>query len=137
MKRLRLLLCDDEPQILSWLQSVLEPDYDVIGTARDGQILIATAQVLQPDLILTEIDLPLMNGLAAVQELRAVLPACRVIFHTSRSEPDAIMAAFAAGAAGYLIKGTPSLRESIHTLVARVRDGGEEPIIHPSAHHMF
>ncbi|HEX7768320.1 MAG TPA: response regulator transcription factor, partial [Nitrospira sp.] len=88
MKRLRILLCDDEAQMLSLLQSVLEPEYTVIGTAEDGQALIAAAQALRPDLVVTDIDMPRMDGIEAVQELRKTLPDCRVIFHTSRDEPE-------------------------------------------------
>ncbi|MFO0707468.1 MAG: response regulator transcription factor [Nitrospira sp.] len=127
MRRLRLLLCDDEPLILTWLQSVLEPEFAVVGTAEDGDSLIAAAHALRPDVIVTEIDLPCLNGIAAVQELRQPLPACRVIFHTSRREPEVMAAAFVAGAVGYLIKGdAPSLRESIRTVVKHLRDHNEE-----------
>ena len=49
MKRLRIVLADDHPQILSLLQTLLEPEYDVVGTAEDGQSLIAAAQALRPD----------------------------------------------------------------------------------------
>lgn len=118
MRHLRILLCDDEPLILSWLQSVLESDYTVVGTAEDGHSLIAAAQALRPDLILTDITMPGLNGLDAVRELRRLLPKCRVIFHTSRSEPEIMAAAFLAGAAGYLIKGSSqSLVSAVHTVV--------------------
>lgn len=138
MSRLRVLLCDDEPQILSWLQSVLEPEHIVIGTAQNGHALIAAAQVLRPDLILTEIDLPLLNGLDTAQELRTALPKCRIIFHTSRSEPEMMAAAFAAGAAGYLIKGEAhSLRESILAAITDVHDHHIDFVTDRSAHHMF
>ena len=118
MRRLRILLCDDEPLILSWLQSVLESDYTVVGTAEDGHSLIAAAQALRPDLILTDINMPSLSGLDAVRELSRLLPDCRVIFHTSRSEPDVMAEAFLAGAAGYLIKGSSqSLVSSLRTVI--------------------
>ena len=138
MSRLRVLLCDDEPQMLSWLQSVLEPEHTVIGTAWDGRALINTALALRPDLILTELDLPILNGLDTVQELRLALPECRIIFHTSRSEPEMIAAAFAAGAAGYLIKGEArSLRHSILSVITEVHDHHVKFVTDRSAHHMF
>lgn len=115
MKRLRILLCDDEAQMLSLLQSVLEPEYTVIGTAEDGQALIAAAQALRPDLVVTDIDMPRMDGIEAVQELRKTLPDCRVIFHTSRDEPEVMAAAFSAGAAGYLIKGVLTVSGLSHS----------------------
>ncbi len=127
MKRLRILLCDDESQMLSLLQSVLEPEYSVVGTAEDGQALIATAQALRPDLVLTDIEMQRMDGIEAVQELLKTLPDCRVIFHTSRTEPEVMAAAFSAGAAGYLIKGSAeSLVSAIRTVVRHVWKQEEE-----------
>lgn len=96
MKRLRLLLCDDDSQMLSFLQSVLKPEYTVIGTAEDGQALIAAAQALRPDLVLTDIHMPKLDGIDAVHELRRTLPDCQVIFHTSRTDPEVMAAAFSA-----------------------------------------
>lgn len=138
MKRLRILLCDDESQMLSLLQSVLEPEYSVVGTAEDGQALIAAAQALRPDLVLTDIEMPRMDGIEAVQELRKTLPDCRVIFHTSRTEPEVMAAAFSAGAAGYLIKGSAqSLVSAIRTVVRHAWDRDEELAIGRSAQPML
>lgn len=137
MKRLRILLCDDESQMLSLLQSVLEPEYSVVGTAEDGQALIAAAQALRPDLVLTDIEMPRMDGIEAVQEIRKTLPDCRVIFHTSRTEPEVMAAAFSAGASGYLIKGsTQSLISTICTVVRHVWNQEEEIATGQAAYHM-
>lgn len=138
MKRLRILLCDDEAQILSLLRSVLETEYTVVGTAEDGQALIAGAQALRPDLVLTDIEMPKMDGIEAVQELRKTLPDCRVIFHTSRDEPEVMAAAFSAGAVGYLIKGSAqSLVSAIRTVVRHAWDRDEELAIGRSAQPML
>jgi DNA-binding NarL/FixJ family response regulator len=138
MKRLRILLCDDETQMLSLLQSVLETEYTVVGTAEDGLALIAAAQALRPDLVLTDIDMPRMDGIEAVQELRKTLPDCRVIFHTSRDEPEVMAAAFSAGAAGYLIKGSAqSLVSAIRTVIRHVWSHDEELAIGRSAQPML
>lgn len=137
MKRLRVLLCDDESQMLSLLQSALEPEYSVVGTAEDGQALIAAAQALRPDLVLTDIEMPRMDGIEAVQELRKTLPDCRVIFHSFRTEPEAMAAAFSAGAVGYLVKGSAeSLVSAIRTAVRHAWDRDEELAIGRAARHM-
>lgn len=121
MKRLRILLADDHPQILALLQTLLEPDYTVVGTVEDGQSLIAAAQALRPDVVLTDVDMPVLNGIDAVRELHKLLPDCRVIFHSSHGEPEIMAAAFEAGASGYLIKGSSqSLVSSIRTVVRHV-----------------
>ncbi|MEQ1654906.1 MAG: response regulator, partial [Nitrospira sp.] len=68
-----------------------------------------------------------MDGIEAVQELLKTLPDCRVIFHTSRTEPEVMAAAFSAGAAGYLIKGSAeSLVSAIRTVVRHVWKQEEE-----------
>jgi DNA-binding NarL/FixJ family response regulator len=121
MRRLRIVLADDHPQILSLLQTLLEPEYDVVGTAEDGQSLIAAAQALRPDLVLTDVDMPVLTGIEAVRELHKALPDCRVIFHSSHCESAVMAAAFQAGASGYLIKGSSqSLVSSIRTVVRHV-----------------
>lgn len=128
MRRLRIVLADDHPQILTLLQTLLEPDYKVVGTAEDGQSLLAAAQALRPDLVLTDVDMPVLSGIEAVRELHKVLPECRVIFHSSHSEPEVMAAAFEAGASGYLIKGSSqSLLSSIRTVVRHVSKS-QEPL---------
>jgi len=126
MKRLRIVLADDHPQILALLQRLLEPEYDVVGTVEDGQSLIAAAQALRPDLVLTDVDMPVLNGIEAVRELHKLLPECRVIFHSSHCESNVMAAAFQAGASGYLIKGSSqSLVSSMRTVVRHVWDNRE------------
>jgi DNA-binding NarL/FixJ family response regulator len=121
MARLRILLADDHPRTLTLLKTLLEPDYHVVGTARDGPSLIAGARALQPDVVLTDVDMPSLNGIDAVRQLHDLLPACRVIVHSSQSEPELITTALEAGASGFLIKGSSqSLLSSIRTTVSHI-----------------
>lgn len=121
MERLRILLADDHPQILRLLQTLLERDYHVVGAVEDGQALVAAALALRPDVVLTDVDMPLLNGIEATRALHQSLPDCRVIVHSGHGEPDVMAAAFVAGASGYLIKGSSqSLISSIRTVVRHV-----------------
>lgn len=121
MARLRILLADDHPQILMLLKTLLEPDYHVVGTAKDGPSLIEAARALKPDLVLTDVDMPALDGIDAVRQLHHLLPGCRVIVHSSHSEPHLIATALEAGASGFLIKGSSqSLLSSIRAAVSHV-----------------
>jgi DNA-binding NarL/FixJ family response regulator len=105
MNRPRLLLADDEPAMRQLLRGFLSEDYDVVETAPDGQTLVAAALQLAPDIIITDIDMPGMDGIQAVRQLRGLIPRAKVLFLPSHADLEHIAAAFAAGAAGYLIKG--------------------------------
>lgn len=121
MKRLRIVLADDHPRIVTLLKALLEPEYRVVGTAADGQSLLTAATALRPDIVLTDVDMPVVNGIDAVRRVHEQVPGCRVIFYTSRTEPEIMAAAFAAGASGYLIKGSSqSLVTSIRAVVRHV-----------------
>ena len=120
MNRLRILLADDDSGILGILQILLARDYRVVGIARDGQSLLDVAQVLRPDLVLTDVDMPVLNGIEAIRQLHKVLPSCCVVCYSAHGEPEVVAAAFEAGAADYLIKGTPqSVLSTIRSVVQR------------------
>ena len=122
MIQLRMVLADDHPQLLTLLRSLLEPEYHVVGTAENGRALVATVLALEPDFVLTDLDMPIMNGIDATRELLRIDPDLRVIVHSSHTEPDLIEAAYQAGAAGYVIKGsTESLVSSLRAVVGHVR----------------
>jgi DNA-binding NarL/FixJ family response regulator len=116
MRRLRVVLADDHPSILSWLRTLLEVEYDVVGTAENGRSLVATVEAVRPDFIVSDIDMPVMDGIKAVREIHRMFPEVRVIFHSSHSEPEVIAEAFGVGASGYLVKG------SSHSLVSSIRN---------------
>ena len=104
MRRLAILVADGHSHTLTFLQSILEPTYRVVGTVEDGPSLIAAAQALRPYLVLTNVDLPILNGIEATRELHKVAPGCRVVCHSPRNEPGVMAAAFAAGASGFLVR---------------------------------
>ena len=120
--RPRVLLADDHPMMLRALRKLLEPEYEVVGEATDGRALVEAAERLQPDLILTDISMPELDGLEATRRLVAVAPRAAVLILSIHTEPSWIRAAFAAGARGYLPK--TAAPEEIETAIEEVCKGG-------------
>ena len=76
----------------------------VVGTAADGLEAIQKARTLQPDIVIMDICMPKLNGLAATREICRVVPASRVLIASNETDPVIVQAAFAAGACGYVLK---------------------------------
>jgi DNA-binding NarL/FixJ family response regulator len=133
MKRTRILLADDHPQIRELLRVILEPEFKVVGAAEDGETLLQYAQSLQPDVIISDINMPKVDGLQAARLLKDVAPHTRVIFLTAHAEPSYVAEAFAAGASGYLIKGaTTDLAGSLRSMIESIRAQKDTPCVPPT-----
>ncbi len=104
MKKPRVLMADDHSLILAGLRKLVEVESEVVGTVEDGRALVEAAQKLQPDLILLDISMPLLNGLEAARQLRVLVPESKLIFLTMHASPTYATEAFQAGASGYLLK---------------------------------
>ena len=104
MKRARILLADDHRLLLEAFENLLEPKFEVVGTAMDGRALLVAAQELKPDVIVLDIAMPLLNGLGAAQRLKQMMPETKLIFLTVNEDPDFASEAFRIGASGYLLK---------------------------------
>ncbi len=102
--RLRMLLADDHDMIVEAFRRMLEPEFDVVGTATDGRQLIDSALALKPDVIIADISMPRMNGMEAGQHIRKELPSTKLILLTMNQDPDYAAAAFRMGVQGYLLK---------------------------------
>jgi DNA-binding NarL/FixJ family response regulator len=102
--RPRLLLADDHPLFLEGVRRLLENKYDVVGTVTDGKALIAAAQSLQPDIIVVDISMPEMNGLAAAQIIRKMVPSAKFIVLSVHSDQAYAREAFRAGVKGFVSK---------------------------------
>jgi DNA-binding NarL/FixJ family response regulator len=109
MKRPRVLLADDHALVLDGLRKILEPECEVVGAVEDGRSLLAAAKKLQPDIILLDISMPLLNGVEAARRLRAAAPDAKVIFVTMHADATYVAGAFRAGASGYVLKRCASL----------------------------
>jgi DNA-binding NarL/FixJ family response regulator len=104
MKRARVMLADDHKVFLEALQHLLDPHFDVVGTATDGIALSEGAKRIRPDVIVTDLGMPQLNGLHAARALRQALPNVKVIFLTMNDDPDFAVQAMGEGASGYLLK---------------------------------
>lgn len=121
MTRPRILLADDHPQICELLRVLLEPEFQVVGAVADGETLLQSAHALQPDVIISDIDMPKVTGLEALPLLKYVAPHTHVIFFTSHGDPANMATAYAAGAEGYLVKGkTNDLQGSLRTAIQNI-----------------
>lgn len=125
MRQLRILLADDHPQALDFLQVLFDPDYDVVGAVEDGETLVTIAQILKPDIVITDINRPRLDGIEAARQLRTTVPDCDVIIHSSHQEPEIMAEAYAAGVSVYLVKGgSPSIASAIRAVIGHPRRTG-------------
>jgi DNA-binding NarL/FixJ family response regulator len=104
MKVLRVLLADDHAIVLEGLRHILEPEFEIVGEVADGRALVSVALVFRPDIIITAISLPLLNGIEAAREIRKINRKVRIIFLTMHADPSYAVAALDAGGSAYILK---------------------------------
>jgi DNA-binding NarL/FixJ family response regulator len=119
LNKLRILLADDHPEFSEFVESLLGPSYEIVGKVSDGQALLDVAAHLKPDVIITDISMPVLNGIEAAKQLREAGCVARIIFLTVHSDPDFIRSCLATGAVGYIMKPRaaldliPAVREAL------------------------
>jgi DNA-binding NarL/FixJ family response regulator len=115
-----LLLVDDESLIRRGIKALLklEPDLEVVGEAENGQIALNLVKSLQPDVVLMDIRMPIMDGVAATREICQQFPQTKVLVLTTFADEEYVGQALHYGAFGYLLKDTPSeeLAQSIRSV---------------------
>ena len=102
--RPRILLADDHTLMAEALTHLLQVEFDVVGIVADGRALLDAAAELQPDLVVVDIGMPLLNGLDASEQIKLLHPDIKVIVLTQNREPRYAAEAFRRGASGYLLK---------------------------------
>lgn len=117
MKRARVLLADDHRIVAEGLRSLLEDAFDLVGTVGDGHALLEAAAALNPDVIVCDIAMPMLNGLDAVRQLKRNGSTAKIVFLTMYSDVDLAAEAFRAGACGYVLKHSAG-----EDLVTAIRD---------------
>ena len=104
MGRASVLLVDDHRAVCESVAALLELDFDVLGTVSNGKEMIAEAQRLRPDIVVTDISMPVLDGIEATKQLRASNSEAKVIFLTVHDRPEFVKACLATGALGYVVK---------------------------------
>ena len=139
MVKPRVLVADDHTLVAEAFKRLLEPECEVVGTVADGRALLRVAPQLKPDLVLVDLNMPLLNGLDASQQLKQVLPKIKIIVITMNEDPDIAADTMEKWASGYLLKKsagsellkavrdvlrggkyvTPALQEAVAQIVSR------------------
>ena len=102
--RPRVLIADDHPGIVTAARRLLALVCDVVGTVADGSMLLETAQRLQPDVVVLDLNLPKVNGLEACRQITRANPKMKVIIFTGVNDEYVSQASFAAGASAFVCK---------------------------------
>jgi len=122
-REVRILLVDDHPLVRRALRDILvkEPDFVVVGEAPDGRQAIEMTQEHNPDVVIMDISMPVLNGVEATKQIKAANPLTSVLILTVHTDLETIFSILQAGASGYLVKSVFG-PEVIHTIRA-VMDG--------------
>jgi len=120
---LRVLIVEDDPMMQLGLEQSLasQPHLQVVGRADDGYLAVEEAKRLTPDIIVMDIGLPRLDGIAATEQIKAALPTTRIVMLTSHTTENEVVAALASGADAYCVKGTTV--ERLLTAIEAARDG--------------
>lgn len=107
---IRVLVVDDHPIVRQGLVSVLsdEADLEVVGETGSGREAVALVARLRPDVVLLDLELPDLDGVAAIPQMKVVLPSVEVLVFTAYDTDDRVLGAIRSGARGYLLKGASS-----------------------------
>ena len=127
MAKIRVLLADDHEAVLEQVRLELGEDFDIVGSVANGRDAIDAVLRLNPDVLVTDISMPILDGLQAARRLRTSNSNTRIVFLTIHTDPDFVAAALSAGAFGYVAKPQlstdliPAIREALegHVFVSR------------------
>jgi DNA-binding NarL/FixJ family response regulator len=102
--RIRVLIADDHKAMQERVKTLLEPEFDVVRTVDDGQALVVAVLELNPDVLIVDISMPVLNGIDAVHQLVKSGVKAKIIFLTVHEDPDMVPLCFSAGALAFVVK---------------------------------
>lgn len=123
MATISVLLADDNAAILTDLRNRLSDEFEIVGTAENGEEAVRAVLCLDPDIVVLDMAMPVLNGFQVASFLHEKHPRTKVLFFTVHEDPEFISAAFSAGARGYVTK-----RQLVSELAFAIREvyGGRE-----------
>lgn len=116
-----VVLADDHALVAAGLGALLREKFTLLRTVHDGRALVNAAVELHPDVVVTDISMPVLNGLDAIRQIKTARPAAEIVVLTMHADPDLAVQAFRAGALGYLLKA--SAGEELVEAVRQVAQG--------------
>jgi len=136
VNKVRLLLADDNAHLLQLLAYLLSDDNQIVGTVPDGKALLIAAAELRPDIVISDIDMPEVDGLEATRQLREFLPHTKIILMSGHDDSKHVAGALASGASAFVSKGKGGdLRATFNAVIRNVlaRTEAEELVGHGTA----
>lgn len=129
MSKVRVLLADDHESILANVRGVLGDDFEIVGTVNNGKDAVLQAHLLDPDVLVIDISMPVMDGLQATSLLHSARRRTKIVILTVHEDEDFIAAAFSAGASAYVVKAqltsdlVPAIRQALegHTYISPLK----------------
>lgn len=121
MNKIKVLLAEDHTVVAEGLRALLKDSFELVGVVHDGRALLEAAETLRPDVIVTDVSMPLLNGLDAIRQIRARRPDARVVVLTMHRDTQLAAEAFRAGVSGYLLKISPG--EELIKAIREVAEG--------------
>jgi two-component system response regulator NreC len=104
VRKIRIVVADDNKQMREKVVQMLQPDYEIVGTAADGNAALEVEQLLKPEIVLLDISMPFRSGVEVASELKKKNSTAKIIFLTVHEDHDFVRAALKVGASGYVVK---------------------------------